>query len=237
MTSNSKSKKHAAPPTSNAVASIAGAPSPSKKFKVPASKVNSPTPTKQKKALKLTCYGWCKPLRFEVYLYEKSINEDGYTWGVQKYLKDEFEQKHESLEHANFTRVLTRRVPFSSNVAMTGASGYRRVVFIRYPKGDEGSTKETRQEGLQAMKSFLMDPKFSDYPPKIIETEDLTNEDNYAPLDQFLMDDDIEELMKLDIPLEVLDGNFKEEYGGFADACWRGPNFSDWAKTLGFVKA
>jgi hypothetical protein len=211
---------------------------PKKKFKAPVSKVNSPVPTKQKNNQpKLVCLGWSLPLRFELYMYEKSTSEDAYTYGMQKYLKGEFTELHEPIERANFVRVLTRRVPFSDDETMKNKNGYRRLVFVRYPPGDQGSTSETRQEGLNALKSFLMDKRFSEYPPNSVETEDLTDEGNYASLDNFLLNADIEELMRLDIPAEALDENFRAEYTGFAESCWTGPNFSPFAESLGFVRS
>jgi hypothetical protein len=209
---------------------------PKKKFKVPQSKPNSPLPTKAKKSMKLKCFGLPYPFRCELYTYEKNSNDDGYSYGGVKYIRGEFtDEVHELFDRANFTEVLTRREPHSKNRAMENPAGYRRTVFVRYPRSGE-STPETRQEGLEAMKSFLMDSRFSTYPPKDIETVDMTNEDCYTPLDELLMDEDIEKIMKTDIPLDALNEDFYKEYEGFADVCWAGPNYSDWAKTLGFIK-
>jgi hypothetical protein len=207
---------------------------PKKKFKAPVAKVNSPVPTKQDNKPRLVCFGWSLPLRFELYMYEKSSSEDAYTFGIQKYLKGEYNDTHDPLDRANFVRTLSRRIPFSDNEQMKTKNGYRRVVFLRYPRGDAGSTKETRQDGLRALKSFVSDTRFAEYPPGQIELVDKTNEDNYQSLDTILLDNDIEELMKLDIPSEVLNENFRDEYSGFAESCWNGPYYSDFARSLGF---
>ena len=80
-----------------------------------------------------------------------------------------------------------------------------------------------------------MDAKISPFPPKggIIKT-DLTDVTNYPALDEYLMDERIEETIKKDMDDEVLNRTFYVNYPVFARKCWSGNHVPTYADSLGF---
>ena len=52
-------------------------------------------------------------------------------------------------------------------------------------------------ELLETMKRFIMDSRFSKYPERKVNLEDLTNDNNYGSLDKYFLDDRIEEICRL----------------------------------------
>ena len=182
----------------------------------------------------IICLGYAKELGCEIYLMTRGSG-DAYYQGVVKYMKGEFPgQSHELFDECDFFKVCTRRMPRSSNETMTNG-GYRRVVLIRFPEG--GSTTETRQQGMEALKSFLMDSRFSQYPPREIETSDQTDESKPPSLDDYFTDEDIKLLMEQLFNEELLTSDFADVFPTFAKHCWAGKNVSDWARSIGFPVA
>jgi hypothetical protein len=143
------------------------------------------------------------------------------------------DKPHEEFDNLNITEFAPRRKAFSDNEVLRDSNGYMRFNLILYPPGGE-STPETRAAALEALKSFFMDPRMSLYPPTEIETVDITDLEEGNPLDMYLQDEKIKQLILEDIPEEELNNSFKDKYPKFASSLWRGPNVSDWAKTLRF---
>jgi hypothetical protein len=183
----------------------------------------------------LKVYGLPAPFSWELYLYESDCENDGYVHGLEQYLSNPEEGViHDEVDDANFTQVVNRRIPGSRNeVLRNGKNNYFRKVIIRFVK-DKDPSEETRQEGLDALKSFVMDSRFSRYPPTKVTTYDMTTITCRMALDKFIMDSVIKEFIQEDIPEDELDSTFVESYPDFAPFCWAGPSYSDFAKTIGF---
>ena len=98
------------------------------------------------------------------------------------------------------------------------------------------SIKESCQEGLDALKDFLMDLPISSYPPKQILTCDLTSTNEQASLDMYLLDDDIQTIMKMPFKEEEFTKEFASKYPEVTNMCWKSNNYSEFAKSLGFGK-
>ena len=184
-------------------------------------------------AHELICYTFHEDFTFEAYVFQRNENNDGFTWGVQQFCNGVENYQSPELQAANFTRCVYRRVPRSADGNMTGERGYWRVVIIRYPPENE-TTPESRQEGLRILKQFLLNPQYSDYPPRDITTRDATDPENIPSLDDFFLDNDIKELMEEDIDAINLNEHFYQNFPEFAEKCWAGPHVSQWARGLGF---
>lgn len=175
-----------------------------------------------------------EPFAFELYWYEKDPLNDGYTNALSKYIKRGADKDfHDELDACHFTECINRRVAGSDDEVQTNTSNtYTRVLFVRYPLGDE-STPATRQKGLAAVKSFLMDKRFSLYPPENVLVEDLT-ENSKVAMDSMMMNDDIQARLEEDVDKEHLDADFKVDFPDCAKRCWLGEYVNEWAKGLGF---
>jgi hypothetical protein len=194
-------------------------------------------PMRQKKTpLTLYVVNFGPPFTFEIYFYEKNIYEDGFTNGVLKYMRGNEAESHEGFDDANFTKALSRRVAGSADiVAKSAETNYDRRIFLRYPKESE-STPKTRVTGLAAMKSFLQDPRFSRYPPTEIETVDLTDYQHaqHTAMDNYIMNNDIQELVLEDCNAEDLNDDFKKAFPEVASCIWKSNNAGEFGRSLGF---
>ena len=204
----------------------------------PKKRKNAPLPIriKQEKGPFLRVYGFGPEFSFEMYIIEKDSENDEYLKGISDYIESppDTNSKHSLIDECNFYKKAYRRIPKSANEHLCGTKkGYWRSVILRYPKENE-STPQTRQDGLNALSSFLKDSRFSKYPINNIITVDMTDEDNLPSLDTFLMDDDIKNVMEQDIDEEELNKEFVSKYPEFAKRIYAGNNYSDWARTLGF---
>jgi hypothetical protein len=210
--------------------------SPFKIAKSPAKKHKS-VPTRTKKIpLTISSLGFGEPFSFEIYLYEKGLEDDAFTYGLSKYIRGNEEEVHEIMDTLNFTQVLSRRVPMSDDViAKNNSNSYDRLLFLRYPQ-DGVSTSTTRAAGMLGLKNFLMDKRFTKYPPTFIETVDLSDYDTTNPtsMDHYLLNKDIEQLLKQDLDELVLDDDFKKEFPDVAKLIWTGKHVGDFGRTLGF---
>ena len=81
-----------------------------------------------------------------------------------------------------------------------------------------------------------MDEAYSDYPPKELETVDVTPESPAQPhsLDMFLRDSEIKDIMNQELDAAVLDHTFYEKFPDFAPFCWSVATDNAFAKSLGF---
>ena len=204
----------------------------------PKKRKNAPLPMriKQEKGPFLRVYSFGPEFSFEMYIIEKDSENDEYLKGISDYIESppNTNEKHSLVDECNFYKKAYRRIPQSANEHLCGTKkGYWRSVILRYPKENE-STPQTRQDGLNALSSFLKDSRFSKYPINNIITVDMTDEDNLPSLDTFLMDDDIKNIMEQDIDEEELNKEFVSKYPEFAKRIYAGNNYSDWARTLGF---
>ena len=208
---------------------------PKKEMTSPARKKKLAPPSRERPVPTLKVYAFPAPFTFEAYIYETNPHDDGFNNMITKYLRGEFaEVRHTEFDAANFTRQYWRRIPGTANEHLTNMKDvYWRKIQIRYPRGGE-STGETRQEGLDAFKSFLMDRRFQYYPPEDIVLLDMTDEENYSSLDQFFMDRDIETVMKEDIPEQQLNPTFHQAFPEFATKCFGLEPYGDFARSLGF---
>ena len=119
-----------------------------------------------KMGLALRAYGFPELVGYELYSYEVDAHNDAYSRGLELYLTNPQEGvTHKEVDAANFTQVVTRRTQGSDNeVTRNGKNNFFRKMLVRYvPEGV--SSPESRKIGLEALKSFFMDPRFSKPPP------------------------------------------------------------------------
>ena len=196
-----------------------------------------PTSKGGRDPLRISVVGFSLHFNIELYMYEKGYQNDGFTHAIRKQIHgDPQNGEHEGFKNANFISFCDRRKPLSNNeIWMKPEGDYPRNVIIRWPDNDdESSTTKSRQEGLNTLKDFLMDPKFSKYPPRQIDLRDLTSDDLPASFDTYLLDNDIQEIMKMSFAEEELDGEFASKYPDVANMCWRSQNYGQFARDLGF---
>ena len=201
-------------------------------------KSHKPVPTKavKNRAPLLSVINFGPDFSFEIYMYEKNESNDAFTYGIVRQIRGEGPDSHALFDAANFTQVLTRRVPDSNDAAMRNAeNNYDRKIFLRYPQ-DGISTVATRSTGLQALRSFLMDSRFSQYPPAIVDVRDLTNHEATLPLamDKYMMNADIQSVVEHDLDEDVLDHHFRNEFPDCANVIWQSGYVGAFGLTLGF---
>jgi len=205
----------------------------------PGRKIKTETPQKRKKNgnPQLKVISFSDEFTFEAYFYEKPSGDEGYIYQLKEYFRGNISEQSEQVDGINLVDMVHQRMPNTDNEKVTTSTTetYPRTLFIRYPEGNE-TTEETRQQGLNAIKGFLQDPRFSTYPPSDIDLIDLTNEDNPTALDEYFLDDTIKQMMEEDIPTENLDSEFATSFPEFARKCWRFNHISDWGlRMLGYA--
>lgn len=211
-----------------------------KKAKMPLKRVKKEIPSPSKKGSSgpsINVVGFGEPFTLELYWYEKNQRQDGFIDSLRRYINsagtrihDEDALTHSGVDGANFTEITVRRVPRSQDETMYDGE-YPRFLIVRYLNGP--STAETRQVGLEALKSFLMDGRFQRYPiANSVPTIDRTYEG--AAFDEYVKDDKIKQFMEEDIDPAELDEDFFSTFPDCAKICWKGPYYSEFARTLGF---
>lgn len=179
----------------------------------------------------LTCYAFHPDLPIEAYLFTKDDNNDAYTWGYKQFIAGH--TTSDTLTEANFTAWKFRRTPNSNNVHLVDSRDFRRCIMLRYvPEGI--STPASRTEGLAVLRAFLMDRRYSNYPPANIITLDQTNTTDPHALDEFFMDQDIEVFIKEEFDIAELDNEFYTKYPELAKKLWSGIHYPEFALQLGF---
>lgn len=204
-------------------------PSPKKSKKTP----NMREKLSQKKEATIRVVGFEDPIALEVYDYTLSESKAGFIHNYRKWSKGEIQ--FEDLTEANFTGLKIRRNnEIDGNETLSGADGYSRWWMIRYPKENE-STPETRKEGLRVIKNFFMSKKGTDFPPNDIKLVDDTDGDVPAVLENFFMDDDIEEILQTSFEFSEMNDDFYGKYTTFAKKIYSKQDPSHFAKSiLGF---
>ena len=188
-----------------------------------------------KKGLRLQVRAFPAPLSIEVYTFKKSNGDDAYFNGLMKYVKQGpgTRDSHAGIDSMHFHRPYFVRVPDSDDETAMNTTGYAKRMMVNY--ANECSTPEGRLIGLNIVKDFLMSPVYSLYPATSIILEDLTDVDNYASLDDYFMDADIEYLLREAIDEKDLNSDFFETFPHFASHCWAGAHRSCFAQSLGFL--
>ena len=120
---------------------------------------------------------------------------------------------------------------------LSNRGAYWRQIIIRYVEGDEGTTPETRAEGLRILRDFFLDANNTKFPPSDILTEDVTNVEDPEPLDNYFIDEDIEAFMKEDIAEADLNASFVTRFPDTVRRCWSRGFVSQWARGIGFPTA
>lgn len=175
----------------------------------------------------------------EIYWLEKREGNDGYLYGVDQVLNGSKVCTY--LTDKGFYDLVPRRIQrdikdeILVNTEGKGKGTWRKLI-LRYCPDNGGTTAESRAEGLQVLKRFFMDENFSDYPPKEIETKDVTPVPPAQPhsMDMFLRDREIKAIMNQDLDAAVLDHTFYEKYSDFALFCWSVATDNAFANSLGF---
>jgi hypothetical protein len=127
----------------------------------------------------------------------------------------------------------TKRYRGKGNEPLMDSDGYSRVWILRYPLEGE-STASTRQEGLRVLKDFFMSKKATNYPPNDIAVIDRTTDD-VPVLEDYFLDNDIEEIVKLSCDADEINKEFYAAYPEFASKIYSKQEPSSFAKDeLGF---
>lgn len=202
------------------------------------SKSGKPPPSPKKRTpMRIVCINFSAVLEFEIYMYEKSQDDDGFTHNISRYIRDEYgDLKCDEFDKCNFTASLVRRAPFSNNAEMKNLGNkYMRHIFIRWPTEGE-STPETRQQGMEGLKALINDRRFHAFVPDNIVLEDRTDYDATPPfsMDQFMHNDAIDVALKQAINESEWTRDFRNKYPNLAAVIWRGNYPSDYGKSLGF---
>ena len=165
-------------------------------------KKGKPVPT-------IRVYGFEEPLGIEAYEYTLSDTKPGFIHKYRLWAKGELEV--EELTAANFNGLKNQRDKSrTDNEPLLDDEGYSRVWMVRYPPGGE-STEETRNEGLEILKTFFMSRIATNYPPNAIV---LVNTVVEVPnvLDKFFLDSDVEKIIKSSFDITELEQEFYENY-------------------------
>jgi hypothetical protein len=102
-----------------------------------------------------------------------------------------------------------------------------------FPPENE-STADTRAEGLRVLKDFFLSKVSSTYPPQTIKLVDNTT-NVPAVMEKFLLDADIEEIVRSSIDITEMEEDFYHNYTSFAKTISFEKKPSDFAKgELGF---
>ena len=206
----------------------AGSSLPKKKLKTPSGK---DVKKKIKAVPQVLVVSFRNEFLFEAYMACTNDSNDCFN-GFRKYSNGE--TPYPRFDDLGFGDVKYRRLPGSRSEIFTndGRGNFWRVLFIRYL--DQPSTAESRAEGLQAVREFIMSTSSSKWPPKEVTVRDITNMADPHPLDAFFLDADVEGFMKAYLEEEQFDGQFYKNCREFAEKCWSGPHDSTFATALGF---
>jgi len=181
----------------------------------------------------LQVFAFSDPFSFEACKCVAREGNDACTDSLQKVLDGEL--SCDCIEAAKFIECVCQRIPGSDSQILCNAdpkkSNFWRAVFIRCPDG--GSTKESREEGLEVLKRFFMDNQHIQHVPGEIDTVDLSDEENPPALDEFFLDRFIRRFMELDIDNTFLNEKFCEEHEEVAKKCWSHHTNSKFAHSLG----
>jgi hypothetical protein len=181
----------------------------------------------------LSCHAFVSLLPIEAYLYTKDDHNDGFTNGLRKFFNGVTESPE--LTEIDLRFMKDRRIPNSDNLTLKDSNNWPRKIIIRiFEDRAQISTPETRQQGLSVIKTFLLSRSNSDFPPTDITTMDLTDEQDPPALDMFLLDQDIETIIKQEFREEDLNEDFYTDYPDLARKLWGGNHYNDFARSLGF---
>jgi len=164
--------------------------------------------------------------------FESRPGTDGCTNSIKNVMGGEECCPH--LESAGFCDWVERRAAGSKDSAIlcSRKTKFWRGIAIRHP-GDEGSTAESRAQGLELLKRFFSDEEFTQFVPAEIATIDLSEEETPPPLDEFFLDPHIKKFMETEVEESFLNQNFHSEHHDLAVKCWRGETNFKFAKELG----
>ena len=136
----------------------------------------------------LSCWGF-PPLCIEAYVYRKGTDRDGYGNHYRKCVDGDEQCKE--LDEAGFAQYFTRRISKEQNIPLVGADEWACFVYVRWVPGMNPSTTQTRVEGLSFFRKYLMDNRYSRYPPNDIMTMDLTDVVQPRGMDHLFLDEHI----------------------------------------------
>ena len=220
--------------TKNAGKSKALKPVSPKKARKPPSMRDKLKLRKEKPVPTISCRGFCvTPMALEAYEYTISSLKNGFLNEFRKYTKGEVQS--DELTNANFVGLKIKWSDEIGNEPMLDPDGFARVWIIRYPLEGE-STPETRQEGLRVLRDFFMSKKATNYPPTTITVVDHTiGDDDDGVLENYFMDSDIEEIVKVSCDVDEINDQFYDNFPDFAKKIYSEKEPSAFAKDmLGF---
>lgn len=166
---------------------------------------------------------------------KKNDTQDGYLHSLKQCTRGFIECA--KFSEAEVYTYVARRIPFGPNDAMLNPPEHKfeRIVFLRYAP-EMQSTKESREQLFCCMLALISDPKHAKYPAKNVgKKEIIPAEGEFLALDQFLMDDTIEDLVRERVDPSDLNTDFQSRFGDLSKCIYAGNHASVFAKTeLGF---
>lgn len=177
----------------------------------------------------LTVWGFA-PLSLEFYIFRKGEDKDGFGLFYRQVIDGEKECPE--LEEAGFTMYYVRRLAQDNNNAMVGADEWTCYVYVRWVPGDIPSSRDTRAQGAEFLRQHFMDARYSRFPPNDILVIDETNEEVPKPMDHFLQDEIILQLMKNCVDKDALNTRFFTDYPELAELFFTGPPYYSVASML-----
>jgi len=172
----------------------------------------------------LSVVGFERSCPYEAYAFTKENGEnvkDGYHFHIRQ--KIDRGEDITGLTEAGFVMYFNKRMSKSRDERLLGSDDWGRYLFVRHLPGNAPSTAETRQEGLNMMAAYLMNPANSRYPPLSIEKVDQTNASDPVSMDTLLLDIDIVHLMGRLFDEDILTDRFAVEFAEYASAFFSPP--------------
>lgn len=167
---------------------------------------------------------------------------DGYTYNIRKHINASADDAPEELQ-ADRIPILTeiglrayfyQRHSYERNDFRAGAGkGFPMLWLVRVVPDELPSTEATRRDGMEQLKLFLTNVRYTKYPPAAIQCIDET--DLQTPLDRLLRDNDVVEFVSFIFDEDTLNNEFAINFPDHAALVFGGPSYPEIAITkLGY---
>ena len=150
---------------------------------------------------------------------------DGYTFPIRRHIdSDRIEDQIPTMDTIGIKGYFAHRISYDINEALLGNNGHGLFWLFRIVPGEAPSTEVTRREGLNHMRNFFMDSRYSKYPPSSMTTEDIT--DYATSLDHLVMDRDVINIINFIFDKDILNENFAKNFPDHACLVFGGPRYT-----------
>lgn len=165
--------------------------------------------------------------------------KDGYLNMIKQVIKGEITVECSEFDACNFYAAFPCRQPQGPSVSLKDPPThlYQQYIFVCYLQEGQESTKETCDEMYQGLLPIVTDAAHSKWPAKNVTKVDVSGGENGHPclaLDEWFLDQQIEEFIKCHVDEDDLTSDFVTKYPDFVKLIYKGNYPSTYAKTLGF---